>query len=174
MWSTCHQEFLENYQDFVDFFPSFDLDLLSTQKTHAYCINGHETGNLFSFSSQFILRLLCESENKPCKKCAGCLAYLKQDVTRFLPIFPLAQTISIKKVREIFSHISHRLGPNQKQIIAIYYPALMAKEAANALLKVLEEPPAGRIFVLINPNQRFLLPTISSRVTHIHLPSAEV
>ncbi|PCJ18402.1 MAG: hypothetical protein COB02_10925 [Candidatus Cloacimonadota bacterium] len=174
MWSTSHQEFLESYKDFIEFFPSFDFKVLSSQKSHAFCLNGHEIANLFSFSSQFILHLLCDDINKPCMKCNGCRAYLKQDVTRFISVFPLAQTISIKKIRLILSNLGHRLAKGERQVIAIYYPALMAKEAANALLKVLEEPPEGRVFVLVNPNQRFLLPTISSRLTHIHLPSAEV
>ncbi|MCO4781392.1 MAG: hypothetical protein KC646_03655 [Candidatus Cloacimonetes bacterium] len=174
MWSTCHQEFIENYKDFSKIFPSFDFGVLSSQKSHAFCLNGHELGNLFSFSSIFILNILCSSDDKPCYKCSGCKAFLKQDVTRFLPIFPLSQTISIKRVRGILEQLNHRLASGEKQVVAIYYPALMAKEAANALLKVLEEPPPNRVFVLINPNQRFLLPTISSRLTHLHLPSAEV
>ena len=49
----------------------------------------------------------------------------------------------------------------------------MQKEAANALLKILEEPPEGRIFLLINPYQRALLPTIQSRVMPVDIPSAE-
>lgn len=49
-------------------------------------------------------------------------------------------------------------------------PQESSPEAANALLKLLEEPPAGTFFVLTSPRPGRLLPTIRSRTFPLHLP----
>ena len=49
-------------------------------------------------------------------------------------------------------------------------PQESSPEAANALLKLLEEPPDSAMFVLTSAEPYALLPTIRSRLSHIHLP----
>ena len=63
-------------------------------------------------------------------------------------------------------------GPRQVFIIGdaeSLVPQEASPEAANALLKLLEEPPAGTTFVLTAREPQQLLPTIRSRATAVHL-----
>jgi DNA polymerase-3 subunit delta' len=65
------------------------------------------------------------------------------------------------------------MGPRQVFIIAdaeSLAPQDSSSEAANALLKVLEEPPAGTTLILTSAEPGRLLPTIRSRTTPLHLP----
>lgn len=48
----------------------------------------------------------------------------------------------------------------------------MNPHAANALLKILEEPPPRMVLLLVSPSRRALLPTIASRCQALHFPQA--
>lgn len=65
------------------------------------------------------------------------------------------------------------MGPRQVFLIAeaeALAPQESSSEAANALLKVLEEPPSGTTLILTSSEPGRLLPTIRSRLTQLHLP----
>ena len=65
------------------------------------------------------------------------------------------------------------MGPRQVFIISeaeSLAPQDSSSEAANALLKLLEEPPAGTTLILTSAEPGRLLPTIRSRTTQFHLP----
>ncbi len=71
--------------------------------------------------------------------------------------------IRIAQIRELADFVfvgSHRHG---KRVALIEPAEAMNPAAANALLKVLEEPPAGVYFILVSHSWRRLLPTIRSR-----------
>ena len=71
------------------------------------------------------------------------------------------------------AHRRPSMGPHQIFIIAdaeALAPQESSSEAANALLKLLEEPPSGTTFILTSAEPGRLLPTIRSRTTHFHLP----
>ena len=77
-------------------------------------------------------------------------------------------TITIDAVREL----SHRLKLHNSSdgvaiVTVINHADAMPTEAQNALLKLLEEPPAGVLFVLLSYDASRLLPTISSRCVNI-------
>ena len=80
------------------------------------------------------------------------------------------QQIIIDQVRELdefFAVGTHR----QKSRIILVYPAeSMNRAAANALLKVLEEPPANTLFLLISNEPMRLLPTLRSRCQNLAVP----
>jgi DNA polymerase-3 subunit delta' len=71
------------------------------------------------------------------------------------------------------AHRRPSMGPRQVFIIAqaeALAPQASSSEAANALLKVLEEPPTGTSLILTSAEPGRLLPTIRSRTTQVHLP----
>lgn len=74
-----------------------------------------------------------------------------------------ANRIKINSIRDIKKNLSINYGDLSYRMIIIEDAHLMSKEAQNALLKSLEEPPEGIIFVLITHKPEFLLPTIYSR-----------
>jgi hypothetical protein len=93
---------------------------------------------------------------------------------RFLSVFPCGQDILIGQIRELIQEMQRsKLKTDTFQIALLFYPDRMRVEGANAILKTLEEPPAGRRFIMLLPNARPLLPTIRSRVSMFALPSAQ-
>ena len=78
-------------------------------------------------------------------------------------------SISIQAVREIRQRIKLKQTHSNKaqkitRIVIIENAHVLHEEAQNALLKTLEEPPAGTVFILTAIRQRDLLPTVISRV----------
>jgi hypothetical protein len=172
MWTAYRDKGRLN--QFWDCFPSLSPQhWVRDQLSHAYCFHGNEPGNLFLFAATLIRRWLCDQlEEEPCGSCEGCRSIETCNDLRFFPVFPQGQSVSIERVRKILDSTEFNLQTGQTQVIAICFPAQMHKEAVNALLKTLEEPPPGRIFILINPYSRSLLPTLASRVQHLTVPSA--
>ena len=52
----------------------------------------------------------------------------------------------------------------------MWMPELMNIQAANKLLKLIEEPPENTYFIFVSNNQSKILPTISSRLQTINVP----
>lgn len=172
MWAIDHKP--GRLVDFLDRFPGFHAQNFQKSSAHAFIIHGQEIANLFGLSRYLCSALLCEEQGETaCGMCDGCLALKRGNPLRFYPVFPQGQVLSIDAVRGIQDACRHRLEDGQKQLIALFFPSLMQTEAANALLKTLEEPGENRIFLLVNPLTKFLLPTISSRLSHYHMPTCQ-
>jgi len=81
------------------------------------------------------------------------------------------RSIPIDKVREIKEFLSLSSHSGGYKFVVIDDANLMATEAQNALLKILEEPSSLSVLILITPNSDSLLPTIASRCQEIRFPS---
>jgi hypothetical protein len=87
---------------------------------------------------------------------------------RYLPDNALVETedrvsILIEQMRNLDKSLVHMPSINTKRIVLILEADQMTEEAANCLLKTLEEPPVDTIFVLTSSRPEYLLPTIRSR-----------
>ncbi len=83
-------------------------------------------------------------------------------------------SISIEAIRELQHFTSLKLpskpgGAATWRVIQIFEAQGMGQEAQNALLKLLEEPPANTVFILTVQSAQQLLPTIRSRLQQINL-----
>ncbi|MCH7826614.1 MAG: hypothetical protein IIC75_01355 [Bacteroidetes bacterium] len=76
---------------------------------------------------------------------------------------PNTKNIKINSIRNIKKFISLDYSEIPYRIILISFAHLMSIEAQNALLKQLEEPPAGTVFILCTSNPTQLMETIRSR-----------
>lgn len=78
--------------------------------------------------------------------------------------------IKIEQVRELAGFLN--VGSHRGRLrVALVHPADdMNENAANALLKGLEEPPAGAVFILVSHRPSRLLPTIRSRCVALPVP----
>ncbi len=76
--------------------------------------------------------------------------------------------ISIEQVIELQKFILLKPTNNLPIIVRISEPEFFSDEAANRLLKILEEPPEYVIFILITHNEKSVLPTIKSRCEILH------
>lgn len=106
--------------------------------------------------------LLCEKNRQACGLCPSCLRVAKGSHESLINVAPDGTQIKIEQAREIIERLSLRsLGENR--VVIIDQAQQLNPQAANALLKILEEPPAGTFFFLIAPTQSGLLPTLRSR-----------
>lgn len=85
--------------------------------------------------------------------------------------------ISVNEARSILDRLSLSAVEGGYRTVVVYLPEKMNAQAANALLKMVEEPPAKTMFVLITHAPEKVLVTISSRCLHMRVqplsPEAE-
>lgn len=102
-----------------------------------------------------------------CGKCSGCIKFESSSHPDMFFIQPDGSQIKIPQIRELQSKlVYHPLEANQKMVL-IDNAHKMNEEAANAILKTLEEPPELTHFMLISAMPHRLLPTIRSRCRQI-------
>lgn len=79
-------------------------------------------------------------------------------------------TIYTKESREIIDALSLTAFEGKYKIMLIWTPELMHPNAANSILKILEEPSGNTVFLLVSPDKEKLLGTIRSRTQLILIP----
>lgn len=84
-----------------------------------------------------------------------------------------SKEIPVWKVRDLSSFINQSAHQGGKRVVVIYPAEAMNTNAANALLKNLEEPPPGLLFILVSHKPQQLLPTILSRCLSFALPAPD-
>ena len=152
---------------------------------HALLLHGARGVGKLALAERFAQLLLCEHEDaarRPCGACGACRWFLAGNHPDFRRLEPEALmpeapegeegeegparrakqpslVIKIEQVRALADFLS--VGSHRgKRRIALVHPAEdMNPNAANALLKGLEEPPAGAVFVLVSHRPARLLPT---------------
>ncbi len=132
---------------------------------HAYLLTGPKGVGKRTLANLFIRALLCRGEDRPCGECLPCKKVDRQIHPDVLILRPpegkdAIPAESIRTLREFLY-----LLPNEaeKKVVLIENAESMTLTAANALLKMLEEPPSYAVFVLLAENRSLLLETISSR-----------
>ena len=86
---------------------------------------------------------------------------------------PGATRILISSIRELRKTLYLKSDDVGRKIVIIFDAHLLSSgqaESANALLKILEEPPHNTTIILVTDNKNQLLPTILSRCQHIDFP----
>jgi len=78
-------------------------------------------------------------------------------------------SIFINQVRELQHRLAYAESRGRPRIILLCWLEALRPEAANALLKTLEEPPKDTLFVITSEDRGRLLPTLLSRCQHIPL-----
>ena len=96
-----------------------------------------------------------------------------QMLTDTLGIENKTGAISVNEAREISSILSLQPYESDYKIMVIWQPEKMSTDAANKLLKLLEEPPAGTLFLLVTQNMEKMLPTVLSRCQIIRLDAQD-
>ena len=79
--------------------------------------------------------------------------------------------IPVAEAAEIIRKLSLKSFESDFKIMIIWLPEKMNPETANKLLKIIEEPPARTLFILVSEEDDKLLPTITSRCQHIRIPA---
>ena len=138
--------------------------------SHFYLISGPAGSGKHTLATLLAAAILCKSEDRPCMRCAACRKVLGSGHPDFITIDdPEKKVVPVDLIREARSDIYIR--PNEADHKIYLFPRAqdMGIPGQNALLKVLEEPPAYGVFILLTDNPQKLLPTVRSRCTELAL-----
>lgn len=102
------------------------------------------------------------SQQPACGECASCVRFAVVPNEAYHLMEPEGERIKIEQVRDVLDYLSLRSQLRHRFVI-IDQAEKLTPQAANALLKSIEEPPEGVHFILITSNLSTLLPTIRSR-----------
>jgi len=128
----------------------------------------------------FIRALMCTGSPRPCNTCPSCLQSrggTHPDIVELSPnekgIIPIGKSDEVGTVRWLISRLS-RSSVTGRYGVIINGADKIPMQGQNALLKTLEEPPAGTVIILLSSNRSLLLPTILSRSTEFPFRSLSV
>lgn len=146
--------------------------------THAWLITGPPGSGRSVAALCFAAALQCTADGEPgCGRCHACtttLAGTHADVRR---VVPEGLSIGVDEMRAIVQIAARRPATGNWQIVVIEDADRLTEGAANALLKVVEEPPPSTVFLLCAPSvdPEDVAITLRSRCRHVALvtPSTE-
>lgn len=146
---------------------TLSLALDSKHISHAYLFSGLRGSGKTSSARIFSRSLQCDNgpTSKPCGECQNCKAALEG---RHLDIIEMdaASSRKIDDIRDLIEQTKYRPAFGRYKIFIIDEVHMLTREAFNALLKTLEEPPEYVKFILATTDPLKLPPTILSRTQH--------
>jgi DNA polymerase-3 subunit delta' len=170
------------------------LQRLRQKLPHAVLLQAGEGTGAFDLAREFAQGILCETpraEGFPCGHCRACgwfrlgnhpdfrlvqpesMAAEAEEVEEGAKKEKRSDQIRIDQVRALQDFLAvgtHRAG---LRIILVHPAEAMNFNTQNALLKNLEEPPAGTLFLLVTCHLDRLLPTVQSRCLKVALPAPD-
>ena len=156
-----------------DQFDRFVRILEQGQLNHAYLFSGF-FGSLEM--TQFLAKsLFCRDKVGllPCEKCRNCKLIEQEEFPDVTLIKPVNQVIKTERIRELVSQFSQAGIESQQQVFIIEQAEKMHPNAANSLLKVIEEPQSDVYIFFLTSDEEKILPTIRSRTQIFHFKKQE-
>ncbi len=150
--------------------------LQAQQVRHAYLFTGPQHIGKTLLAQRFAQALLCtggpDPRVAPATPCNACLACRKVRHGNHPDVHMVArakdkQAILIEQIRELQSNSARRTLEGRRNIFIIQDAHEMNIQAANCILKTLEEPEPDVVLLLTVPDAGLLLPTILSRVQQL-------
>jgi len=111
------------------------------------------------------------SEAEPCQDCSSCLKTAKEEHPDLHIIQNDQAQIKIEDIREILRQANFRPYEGKAKVFIIDNAHKLNLEAANSLLKILEEPPKDALFILITHKPQNIIKTVLSRCKQIKFAS---
>ncbi|NLT28715.1 MAG: DNA polymerase III subunit gamma/tau, partial [Dehalococcoidales bacterium] len=138
--------------------------LSSGHVSHAYLFCGPRGTGKTSTGRILSKAVNCTSNGKgePCNKCEMCISITEGRAMDVIEI-DAASNRGIDEIRNLRERVNYAPGNAKFKVYIIDEFHMLTKEASNALLKTLEEPPSSVIFILATTEAHKVLPTIMSR-----------
>ena len=133
--------------------------------SHAYLLYGPPGTGKRTLARIFAQSLLCTGGDKPCGGCSHCVKFSRETHPDFTVLrkLPDKSFILIEQIRALREAVFLRPNEAERRVALIENADQMNLPAANALLKVLEEPPPYAVFLLTAESRKQLPETIASR-----------
>lgn len=148
----------------------FEQVLAQRKLAHAYLFSG----GFASFDMAIFLSQACfcqEGQNGlPCGTCRTCRLIEQEEFSDVTIIRPRGNLIKTETVRELVKDLSKSGFESTKQVFFICDADKMHANAANSLLKVIEEPQSDVTIFLLTDHEEAVIPTIKSRTQIVHFP----
>ena len=151
--------------------------LLHGRLSHAYLFSGPHRVGKRTLAVELARALNCEQaglaapKDSPCSVCRRCrlIAAGKHPEVRVVGLQPSHHMIRVADIETIQSDAALRPADVYRKVYIIEQAELLHPDAANRLLKTIEEPPPSVVMVLTSIDPEATLPTIVSRCQHIRL-----
>jgi len=142
------------------------------RRGHAFLLTGAHQDNMALLLNKVESFFLCHHprEGGACGQCRSCHLFLHETHPDYHVYGKEDAAISVDEIREIHDLLQRTTHQAGTRVITLYGADALSKYAANALLKNLEEPPAGNLFFLVAAKFSQVLPTLRSRCLPIHIP----
>ena len=145
---------------------------------HSYIVASQSEQARDRLSLDLAAAMLCRSDGvRPCRACRDCrkvydhvhpdVIYVEPDRSGKAPVIKVDQIRSVAATAYILP------SEAEKKVYVLRQADTMNLSAQNAFLKLLEEPPAGWVIILLAANVNKLLPTIMSRVVQLRFQALE-
>ncbi len=144
---------------------------------HALLIHGSKGTGIKHFASLVSASLLCEEplENgKQCGNCKSCHLFIAKTHPELLVVQPEEenQAIKVEQIREAVTFSQLQSHYDHRKIILIHKAEVMNDNAANSLLKTLEEPPGETLIILTSSYPSLLPITVRSRCQKLKISAS--
>jgi DNA polymerase-3 subunit gamma/tau len=136
--------------------------------SHAYLFCGPRGTGKTSTARILAKAINCltnQGRGEPCNTCAMCLAIMEDRAMDVIEI-DAASNRGIDDIRDLREKVNYAPSQARRKVYIIDEFHMLSREASNALLKTLEEPPPHVVFILATTEAHKVLPTILSRCQH--------
>lgn len=133
--------------------------------SHAYLFYGPEGTGKKKGAEIFARLLNCERprEAEPCDTCSACKRIIEGNYPDIIKIKPEGKSLKISQIRPLSEKAHFKCYEGRFKVIMIDDAHLLTTEAANSLLKVLEDPPQDTVFLLLTEDTGKIPITVISR-----------
>jgi DNA polymerase-3 subunit delta' len=149
----------------------FQKVLKNNKLTHAYLIENQDHQMTYEFSLWLSQAIFCLNpvEGDACGNCDNCRRVESFDFPDINTIEPDGQTIKVDQIRDIKQTFIRSGMESRKKVLIIRQAEKMTVNAANGLLKFIEEPDGMMYVFFLTSNINKIIPTIQSRCQQVYL-----